>query len=502
MQQHLEVGTSANADVEPITDWTVSYPTSMADSLAFTHNNLDPEIVTYPQTDLPEEAEEGNCFPADQLLFSPHGLLYVDEAFEFVGLKTTCSNRETLVEFSFYNKHGVAESTSSFTNNGRRKILRLTTRIGGTIKATANQPIAHLNNHGWEVKKKMADVEPGDHLLIQRSYEGDIGKPGIYPDNALYLFGVIIADGYLGRSRILLTNNDPVIQESIFIHGSEFFGMKPRVHPRKGNSGSLGYHFNSKQKVGDLYERLGWQPCVAIGKKLGRYIRGLDSDGIAAVLRGYFDCECSINDTGGIEVTSASWTLLHEVKAVLLLHFGIIGNLKSIQKANYPDNTYWVLHLYGSEAENYVRQIGFRSEIRKEQAKVCLGKLRNPNIDSIPNLGHFLTAIHEASETTREHVTLVRDYKGDDPRAEVTYQRLGRILSAKWAEGPALDRLHEIRAANYYYDLVTKVETLDSEPTFDFTMPDSHSLIVGGFVARSSDDRVAAASSAGLNDTE
>jgi LAGLIDADG-like domain len=242
--------------------------------------------------------------------------------------------------------------------------------------------------------------------------------------------------------------------------------MQPHVYPRKGNSGSLAYHFNSTEKVGNLYDRLGWQPCVAIGKKLGRYIRGLNQEGIAAVLRGYFDCECSISAVGSIEVASASWTLLHEVKVALLLHFGIIGNLKPLKNAEYPDNDYWVLHLYGGEAESYVRQIGFRSEIRQERAKVCLGlgKMRNPNIDVIPNLGHFLTAIHEASETTREHVTLVRDYKGAEPRAEVTYQRLGLILSAKWSEGPALERLREIHAANYYYDVVTKVEMLDSEP--------------------------------------
>lgn len=502
MEAFQKEATSVQTDREEIRDWAGAAKSSNANSSAVTHNNIERDVDADPKHDLLDAEGGGNCFPADQLLFSAHGLLYVSEAFESVGLKPTCSNRETPIEFPFYNQHGVPENTSTFTHNGRRKVLRLTTRTGGTLKATANQPLSHLNDYGWNVKRKMADIERGDYLLIQRCYEGDIGMPGIYPDNALYLFGVMIADAWFGRTSLRLCNDDPVVQEVIVKYGGELFGMQPRVYGHTGNSGSLAYHFNSQQKLGEIYGRLGWQPCLAIGKKLGRYIRGLDRDGIAAVLRGYFDCECSISDVGSIEVTSASWTLLHEVKASLLLHFGIVGNLKSIRKANYPDNTYWVLHLYGGEAESYVRQIGFRSEIRQEQAKVCLGKLRNPNIDVIPNLGHFLTAIHEASETTRKHVTLVRDYKGDKPRAEVTYQRLGRILSAEWAEGPALERLREIRDANYYYDVVTKVEALDSEPTFDFTMPDSHSLIVNGFVARSSDDRVAAASSAGLNDTE
>lgn len=485
MEAFQEVDTSVQTDREE---------SSKANSLAFTHNNLGGHVDAEPQNDLLDGEGEGNCFPADQLLFSSHGLLYVNEAFEFVGLKTTCTNGETPVEFPFYNQYGEAENTSNFTHNGRRKILRLTTRTGGTVKATANQPLYSLNKYGWAVKKKMADIECGDHLIIQRSFGADIGNPGIYPGDALYFFGVLIADAWLGRNSIRVCNDDPVVQEAIVKHGSELFGMQPRVYCRTGDTGSMAYHFNSKPKVGELYDRLGWQPCVAIGKKLGRYIRALDKDGIAAVLRGYFDCECSISANGSIDVSSASWTLLHEVKAVLLLHFGIVGNLKHLKNAEYPDNDYWILHIYGGEAESYVRQIGFRSEIRQERAKVCLGKPRNPNIDVIPNLGHFLTAIHEASETTREHVTLVRDYKGDEPRAEVTYQRLGLILSAKWSEGAALERLREIHAANYYYDVVTKVEMLDSEPTFDFTMPDTHSLILSGFVARNSDDRVASAS--------
>jgi intein/homing endonuclease len=475
---------------------------SKASFLPVEHTDLRHQVNTGLQNELLDGRGEGNCFPADQLLCSPHGLLYVSEAFDLAGLKATCSRRETPVEFPFYNERGEAESTSNFTHNGRRKVLRLTTRIGGTVKATANQPLYSMNNHGWAVKKKINDIKCGDHLMIQRSFDGDIGSPGIYPDNALYFFGVSIADAWLGRNTIRLCNDDPVVQEAIVKHGSELFGMPPRVYGRTGNTGSLAYHFNSQQKVGDTYVRLGWEPCVAKGKKLGRYIRTLDKGGIAAVLRGYFDCECSISDIGSVDVTSASWNLLHEVKTLLLLHFGIIANLKRCLKAEYPGNEYWTLHLYGGEAETYAREIGFRSEIRQAQAKACLGKARNPNLDVIPNLGHFLTAIHESSDTTREHVHLVRDYKGDEARAAVTYQRLGRILSAKWEEGPALERLREIYETHYYYDEVTKVEMLESEPTFDFSMPYSHSIIVNGFVARSSDDRVAAALAAGPNSAE
>ena len=148
------------------------------------------------------------------------------------------------------------------------------------MKATANQPLSCLNKYGWTVKRKMIDIRPGDYLMIQRSYDGDLGQRGTYPENALYLFGVMIADAYCGDNRILITNDDPVIQEIIVKHGSELFGKMPCTYAREGSTGSVAYHFNSNEKVGELYCRLGWEPCVASGKKLGRYIRGLDRDGM------------------------------------------------------------------------------------------------------------------------------------------------------------------------------------------------------------------------------
>jgi recombination protein RecA len=282
-----------------------------------------------------------------------------------------------------------------------------------------------------------------------------------------------------------VTNNDPSVIEAIKIYGAELLRVSPKIYEKSASPGSFDFHFNSKEEVTALYEKLGWHVGVAKDKHLGLFIRSLDAEGFRAVMQGYFDCECSI-DGGTIEVSSASWKLLFEVKCLLLAHFGITGILKSKTVSAYEENDYWRLSLYGEEAERYVEMVGFRSLIRQSFCRGILGTVRNPNVDSIPHIGGLLSAVYDSSETTREHMVLVGDYRGSTPRAQVTYQRLAKILRASWSPSRALDRLIEINAANYFYDQVVRVEELDPVPTFDFSTPKTHSFILNGLVTHNS----------------
>jgi replicative DNA helicase Mcm len=286
------------------------------------------------------------------------------------------------------------------------------------------------------------------------------------------------------------TNDDPTIQDVITKYGPEIFGVEPRVYA-KNDRGSHDYHFNNTKAVTAFYEKLGLKPCKAAGKQFGPLVRTLDKDGIRAVLQGYIDCECTITDVGCIVISSASWRLLTDVKLALQVHFGIISVLRELDVAEYAQNDYWSLTMSGEEAARYVEKVGFLSKIRQAEADRWLEKERNPNIDVIPGLGGLLSAIHGSSETSREHVVLVRDYKGENPRANVTYQRLERILDATWSDTLALERLRQVHDARYFYDEVVSVTEVEAEPAFDFDMPDSHTYILNGFATRNSADRVA-----------
>jgi recombination protein RecA len=431
--------------------------------------------------DCPEE----RCVPADQLVVTPSGMLYVGEVFAAAGLAATCASRATEVVYPLFNRDGVVETTTVFTHNGRSPVIRLTTRTGYVVKATANHSHLVMNTDGWWIWKKTKELKEGDYLITRRDYAAPMGTASSLSPDLLYFLGVVIADGSLTEKRIGATNNDPSVIEAIKIYGAELLRVSPKIYEKSASPGSFDFHFNSKEEVTALYEKLGWHAGVAKDKHLGLFIRSLDAEGVRAVLQGYFDCECSI-DGGRIEVISASWKLLSEVKCLLLAHFGITGILKKKTVAAYAENDYWRLSLNGLEAERYVEMVGFRSLIRQSDCRGILGTERNPNVDSIPHIGGLLSAVHESSETTQEHVTLVRDYKGKDPLAHVTYDRLAKILRATWLPSSALDRLAEINAAHYFYDEVLRVEALEPVPTFDFSMPKTHSFLLHGLVTHNS----------------
>ena len=426
-------------------------------------------------------------------MVSPNGLKYVGEIFTDTGIGATCTNKSTPTRYPLFNRHGEAEHTETLTNNRSRSVFSVVTRSGLVIKATASQKLLTIDEAGWWVWRKLSDIAPDHHLIVNRSYGSGIGAAADLSYDDLYFVGVTLADGYLGWNRILLCNDDPVVQNAIVNYGTALIGKEPRIYARPGTTNSLGYYFNSKVDVERLYELLGWKRCNAAGKALGPVLRCLNRDGIRAVLQGYFDCECSI-DGPVIEVSSASKKLLSEVKVALLVHFGIIGILKEKTVPKYREKEYWRLTLYGAEAESFVTNVGFRSEIRKKACDGLRSRKRNPNLDSIPNVGSLVSAVCNSSEVGRALYYKVRDYMDRNtcdrtPYAKLTYQRLAEILAESWAESLALERLREIYAADYYYDEVISVTAMPAEPTFDFTMPLTNSYVLNGVVSRGATNR-------------
>jgi intein/homing endonuclease len=434
----------------------------------------------------------GKCLSINNLVITPNGVLYVDEVFSQNGLEATCSSKTTPVCGYLINRDGIEEGTTEFTHNGRRPTFAVKTASGNQITTTSNHPSLVMNKAGYWVWRKTEEIRQGDYLVTSRAYQANVGKKVDISDDELYFYGVLLADGCFTENKVQVTNNDPIVKETITKVGSTVLGVEP--HEYDNNSeGSINYHFNSKDNVTQLYAKMGWESGIAKDKQLGTYIRQLSSDQICMVLQGYFDCECSI-DASGIEVSSASWKLLYEVKTLLQAHFGIISILKSKEVSAYPDNSYWRLSLYGAAALEYQDKIGFRSEVRRKEALVLDNtKTKNPNLDVIPNCGMLLESLYDSFETTREHNFAVRDYKGDTSKANPSYQALEEILGLNWNVCAQYIRLQEILKANYYYDEVVEVVALEPEPTFDFVLPSTHSFHVANIITHNTSSTLCAA---------
>jgi recombination protein RecA len=331
-----------------------------------------------------------------------------------------------------------------------------------------------MNERGSWVWRKAKDLKPGDYLVALDTLEVE-GSHSLPAEEAFFV-GVLIADGHFAPFRVQVSNNDPAILENILQIGPQVFSAKPHLY---NNGESVAVHFNTKEGVGQFYERFGFGPGTAADKKLGVFCRSLDQASTAALIKGYMDCESSI-DTKGIEVTSASRLLLEEV-SLTLRRFGIHGTISQKRVSTYPNNTYWRLFLSTGAAALYRDRIGTASSLRAEQ----LATLRSDrSFDSIPHMAGLLRDLYESSETTRTHDDLVRDpIMG---RCLLTRDRLQKILEFKWSPSSALSRLEEIAQTNYKYEEVVSVKEMPPEPVFDLTTEKTHSFVANGLVTHNS----------------
>jgi hypothetical protein len=226
----------------------------------------------------------------NNLLVTPAGLLTLSEVFADSGVTANCGNKTVPVDYRSINRYGTAEKTCSFSKNGRRPTFAFTTVSGNQINCTAGHRLLMMSPFGNWVWKKADELQLGDHLVARREFPVSIGQRAVMSDEHLYLLGTFLADGHFGTRRMQVTNNDPVVIDHIMKHGPTLLDVDLHRYATK-SAGSYDFHFNSISGVKALYDRLGWEPCVAKDKHLGPVLRRLSTEQIRLVLQGYFDCE-------------------------------------------------------------------------------------------------------------------------------------------------------------------------------------------------------------------
>jgi len=429
----------------------------------------------------------GKCLVKSSMIHTGLGLLTLEEVFKRADHEAVCTNKVVEFGMPLINRHGHAERSARLFMNGRKPVTRIMTSSGGRIESTANHPHLVMSDGGNWVWRTTAALRPGDYLL--RSTAPSFGPEQVAEEQA-YLLGALVADAHFGERRLLMTNDDPDVEAVIKSHGPALLGVDPKTYDKTSTSTS--YHFNSKEGVTAFYETWGSEVGVARFKRVPSRVRGFDKEGSASFLRGYFDCESFASPTS-IEVTSASFELLHDVKLMLQM-FGIIGTIAPKVAKNYPNTDYWRLHLTGQDYRSFIEKIGARSAKVKERYVAALsdmeGKEANSRRHSIPNLGLMLRDFYDSNRgTTRDHNRLFYDVMGASPKVRLSYRRLTEILDATetgdW--DPLLRaRLQEIESSGYFYDQVEGVEDAGEQPVFDVEMPETHSFIANGFVTHNS----------------
>ena len=428
----------------------------------------------------------GKCLTRDTYILSEDGYKTIDELFNENDIVPSCTNKTVKRQKKLLNMNGDLESTEAFTCNNRKSVFSIETESGYKIRSTANHPHFVINNRGHLVWKETKNITDEDCLVFS-NFE-HFGKKQRDKDE-MYALGVLVADAHFAEKRISVTNDDQDIVDFIEEKIGHVIGHKEYKKYPNNDKGSFEYHFNCKNSIESFYKKYGYEPCVASGKYVSKFIREANKNSLVEFLRGFFDCESSI-DSKAIEVSSASEKLLHEIK-LILSQFGIVSFVSEKTVKDYPESKYWRLCLFGEFANKYFSEIGTRSSKIFNKFKTngwvdkALGT-HTTNTNSIPNLEFILRDIYDSMESNRETNRLFCDYMEGSKKSNLTYPKLKSILKhielIPHKNNYLYEYLKDLFEKRYFFDKVKMCECGLKEPTFDFAMKKTHSFIANGFI--------------------
>lgn len=418
----------------------------------------------------------GKCLTKDSYIFTANGYKTVEEIFQSCGFEAFCVNKTLPYRYSLVNRFGEIESTKAFTWNGRRKVLEIKTDSGNVIRTTVNHPHLTISKQGNFIWKQALDYEIGDYLCLSRFNK--FGTRDISTEVEAYLLGVLIADGHLGEGKIHVTNDDACIKNLIEEKLSDSFGFKPYKKYDNNGKGSFDYHFYDKKNVNLFYSKYGLKPCLSKDKYISQFIRELSKPYLIKFIQGFAECEGYFTNRS-LEITSASYNLLYQLK-LILSQFGVIAALNKKTVKSYQQNSYYRLNISGSNFDRYISEIGIFSKFKLEQAGNLFSNSKNNvgEYDIIPFIDGLVrdayAVLPERSRKTCQEFITCHGHN---------YNRLNKLIDLLPDNEPVKSTLQNIVNLNYFFDKVISVELLDEAlPTFDFSMDNSNSFIANNII--------------------
>ena len=480
----------------------------------------------------------GKCLTKDSQILTSSGWKSVEEIFLEAGLPLFTTTKEVVSTYPLINRFGEIENTTHFTYNGKKPVIEITTKTGFKFKRTYKHPLLVLTENGNFIWKWTGELKVGDAVVKQKK---TVFGNGNRDKDICYSIGLLIADGGFTNG-VNMTNNDPCIKEFIETKMPNVLGfdrVTPRLNSRASesdveyanaetelayghtvaahqsgvnsptvlqdnasgeahntflNEDSYYYQFvinkkDQKRSTATIkeffFDRIDLTECLSKDKYFPKWVRELGQESMKEVISGYMDCESHISERG-LEVTSASYMLLYQLK-LMLSQFGITSLLRESFVKEYPENTYYDLCIYSTDFELYLEKIGTRSNYRVEQIKEFI-KVRESlvqetqtNYKSLPLSKQIIRDIYYSFSVRSNEIRgiLTDSLEGC---CFLTPTVLGKLLNVVTEENESHWYLRLKEMAQYEYEVIANVEELEPEPTFDFAMKSTASFIADGCI--------------------
>jgi stage III sporulation protein SpoIIIAA/intein/homing endonuclease len=439
----------------------------------------------------------GKCVTGDSLILTSNGLQQLADLIP-----------DNLPDDQFAPSQGTIfgmngpEPVSHAYNGGLAETIRVTTRQGFSLEGTHGHPVLTLNERGELVFRQLDQLKPGDYVAIQRGQQFfgsqtrlplfefiprtnalDGKLPAELTEDLARFLGYLVAEGTLSYdNQVAFCHTDPEIQADMAQLTESLFGLSLRPHLYHGEWNGKDFRIFGV-KLRRFLAHLGLTHGRAADKRIPCCILTAPKPIVTAFLQALFEGDGSAyGNPGRVDISSASHTLLLQLH-ILLLNYGIVGNLRVKHNTQY-DRDYYHLTFIGENVARFAAEIGFISTIKQAKlASLVAAKSdtpRNPNLDIIPHQFARLRDLRARISSSGE--TLMRSTRSDN--RSPSYRTLQRILleSQEAAADPLYQELQRILDTNFFFDSVKRVEENEAY-VYDLSVPDSHSFFANGFVS-------------------
>jgi replicative DNA helicase len=381
----------------------------------------------------------------------------------------------------------VPAKAAAVERNGKKPVLRLTTRLGRRIEATANHPV--LLSSGWE---ELSGVKQGDRIAVPRRMPAPVLQPEL-PDHEVVLLGSLIADGAITQRtpRFCFGAGSPVLP--VVEKAVHAYGLRMRVSSGKKHGNALisagpGARSNP---VTEMLQRHGLMGLRSEHKFVPDAVFGLGDEQIARFLGVMYACDghvyCS-ERLAQVGYTTISERLARDVQH-LLLRLGIVAAIRTLKRPVY-DGTGKVAREVRITGQEGLRRFCELIQVPGKEAAQArvLARLEaaptSTNVDTLPPeiwddilLGKGSGSWAEISELSgrpRNH------------NWHVGKRAPSRGLVAELAEVTASPALEELCGSDIWWDEVVSVEQVGEEETYDLDVPGLRNFVADDVIVHNS----------------
>ncbi|HEY3571369.1 MAG TPA: replicative DNA helicase [Thermoanaerobaculia bacterium] len=372
-------------------------------------------------------------------------------------------------------------------STGQKPVYRLTTRLGRTLRATANHKF--LTIEGW---RRLDELRMGQHLALPRQVPTMAEQT--MADGELALLAHLIGDGCtLPRHAIQYTTREEDLARTVADLASQVFGseVEPRIqrertwfqvylastrHHTHGRRSAItewleglgAWGLRSWEKL--LPEKVFQQPDAAVG----RFLRHLwATDGCIRVPtngRGY----------PAVYYATSSRRLAVDVQS-LLLRLGIHARLETHPQKGKGRDQHHVKVSGRSQILRFADAVGtvgaYKTSCLEEALAYLASRPENTNRDVIPREVwdlHVRPAMQRNGVTHRRlHTEIETAYAG----MTIFKQNLSRERALRVALAVGAEALRALAQSDIYWDQIVSIEEDGVEKVFDLTVPGPHNFV-------------------------